>query len=139
MSDTTSVTTLTLDGARKVLDAALAHAVELQQRVCISVCDRAGHQIVFARMDGAPVLSMSIAADKAYTVTAFGPDTRDWYGLIKDEPALLAGLVKTDRLVIFGGGVAVSADGQTVGAIGVSGSTAEGDHQIAAAGAAALA
>ncbi|MFV0459975.1 MAG: GlcG/HbpS family heme-binding protein [Actinomycetales bacterium] len=135
---TETVANLTLAGARAALDAAIAHATGRGDAVDISVCDRAGHEIVFARMDGAPVLSMSIARDKAYTVAAFGPDTRDWWDMIKDEDALREGIVKTDRLQIFGGGVAIQVDGVTVGAVGVSGSTSEGDHEIAAAGAAAV-
>ena len=135
---TATTTTLTLAGARLAIDAAATRASERGEPVCISVCDIAGNQIAFVRMDGAPLLSASIAADKAYTVAAFGPDTRDWWNLIKDEPALLAGIVKTDRLVVFGGGVAVHVDGTKVGAIGVSGSTSEGDHEIASAGAAAV-
>lgn len=43
--------------------------------------------LAFARMDGAPLLSMSISQDKAYTVTAFGGiPTHDWFEFIKDEP-----------------------------------------------------
>lgn len=139
MTDNTiSLPTITLAGAQKAIAAAIAKAEELGDLVDISVCDRAGHEVAFARMDGAPIISMSIAKDKAYTVAAFGPDTKDWWPLIKDEDALREGIVKVDRLMIFGGGVAIKAGDATVGAVGVSGSTSEGDHQIASAGAAAV-
>ena len=133
-----SVQNLTLAGAQKALEAALQYCRENDEKVDIAVCDRAGHLITFARMDGAPLLSMSIAQDKAYTVAAFGPDTQEWWGMIKDEPPLLHGIVKTDRLQIFAGGVKITVNGETVGAIGVSGSTAEGDQRIAEAGAGAV-
>ena len=143
MSDTSRSTrsrrTLTLSGARAVLDAALAHAERIGVPVNVCVSDDAGHQILAARMDGAALLSATIAADKAYTVAAFlGIPTHQWFDLIKDEPSLREGIVHRNRLVIFGGGVAVIVDGELVGAIGVSGGSAEQDREIAEAGAAAL-
>ena len=130
---------LTLAGARRVLDAALAHAAELGVAVNVSVCDVAGHEIAFARMDGAALLSADVARDKAYTVAAFlGIPTERWFSMIEQEPAVREGIVHRDRLVIFAGGVPVLADGATVGAVGVSGGTAEQDQAVAAAGAAAI-
>ena len=58
--------------------------------------------------------------------------------LIRDEPALLHGMVKTARLTVFGGGVAITEGETMVGAVGVSGGSAEQDHEIAEAGAAAV-
>lgn len=70
--------------------------------VCVVVTDRAGYLLAFARMDGAPELFISIAQDNAYTVSAFGgPATHDWFDMIKDIPALLHGIVKTDRLIVL--------------------------------------
>ena len=130
---------LTLAGARRVLDAALAHAGELGVAVNVSVCDVAGHEIAFVRMDGAALLSADVARDKAYTVAAFlGIPTERWFSMIEQEPAVREGIVHRDRLVIFAGGVPVLADGATVGAVGVSGGTAEQDQSVAAAGAAAI-
>jgi uncharacterized protein GlcG (DUF336 family) len=80
-------------------------------------------------------MSAGIAQDKAYTVSAFnGLPTHEWYDLISDEPALREGIVHRDRLVIFGGGVPIVRNGETVGAVGVSGGTAEQDREIAEAG-----
>lgn len=133
-------TTLSLAGARAALDAALAKATEIDVPVNISVCDSGGHQVAFARMDGAALISGGIAQNKAYTVAAFlGVPTDQWFDLIKDEPALREGIVHTDRLVIFAGGVPLRVGEALVGAIGVSGGSAEQDKQIATAGAAALA
>lgn len=127
-------------GARAVVDAAVAKAGEIGIAVNIAVCDRSGNQVAFARMDGAALLSGSIAADKAYTVAAFlGIPTHRWFSMIEHEPALREGIVHRDRLVIFGGGVPVTVDGEVVGAVGVSGGSAEQDVEIATAGAAALA
>lgn len=139
MSDTRTTAELTLDGARKVLDGALAKATQMGKAFCIAIADTAGEPIVTARMDGAPRLSAGIAANKAYSVTGFGGmPTGQWWDVIKDQPALVHGLTHTPRLTIFGGGVGVFVDGVLVGAVGVSGGTADEDAEVAAAGAAAL-
>ena len=128
--------TLTYAGARVAVDAAAARAQALGVPVNIAVVDLAGGLLAFARLDGAPLLSGSIAQDKAYTVAAFnGVPTHAWFGLIEAEPALREGIVHRDRLVIFGGGVPVIVEGTLVGAVGVSGGTAEQDREIAEAGA----
>lgn len=131
--------TLTYAGAGAVVDAAAARSEALGVPTNIAVVDLAGALLAFARLDGAPLLSGAIAQDKAYTVAAFnGIPTHAWFGLIEAEPALREGIVHRDRLVIFAGGVPVTVDGVLVGAIGVSGGTAEQDRQIAEAGAGAV-
>lgn len=140
MADTTTRAVLTAEGAMKVLQAAWARSLHIGVPVNISVCDSATNEIAFLRPDGAALISMGIARDKAFTVTAFnGIPTHEWYGMIQDEPALLNGIVHRDRLVIFGGGVPITVDDELVGAIGCSGGSAEQDRDVAEAGAAALA
>jgi uncharacterized protein GlcG (DUF336 family) len=123
-----------------VLAAAERAAAGIDVPVCIAVGDPGGNLVAYARMDGAPLLSASIAQDKAYTVTAFnGMPTHQWYGVLENEPALLHGIVKTDRFVIFGGGIALrDLDGALIGAVGVSGGSAEQDQAIAEQAAASL-
>ncbi len=126
-------------GARRVIDAAVAHAELIGVSVCAAVTDRAGHLLVYLRMDGAPLLSEKLACDKAYTVAAFnGRPTHQWWDAIADDPPVRSGLVNVDRVVVFGGGVPITASGQLVGAIGVSGGSAEQDREIAEFGAAVL-
>lgn len=139
MADTNLIRTLTLDAAQRILAKALAAASELGVAVCICVSGRDGTQVLAARMDGAPLLSVRLAADKAWTVAAFnGVPTHDWWGLIQSEPALVHGITKVDRLIVFGGGVPVLQDGELVGAVGVSGGSAAEDRSIAEAGARAV-
>jgi len=131
--------TLTYAGARAVVAAAASQAEAMAVPTNIAVVDLAGGLLAFARLDGAPLLSGSIAQDKAYTVAAFnGVPTHAWFGLIEAEPALREGIVHRDRLVIYAGGVPVTVEGALVGAVGVSGGTAEQDRQIAEAGAGAV-
>ncbi|MDC5699026.1 heme-binding protein [Intrasporangium calvum] len=131
--------TMTYAAGRAAVDAALERAAELGVPVNVAVTDPSGALLAFARMDGAPLLSSGIAQDKAWTVSAFnGIATHEFFDLIKDEPALREGIVHRERLVVFGGGVPVRVDGVLVGAVGVSGGSAEQDREIAEAGAAAV-
>ncbi|MBK9971891.1 MAG: heme-binding protein [Acidimicrobiaceae bacterium] len=133
-------TDLSLAGARAVLDAAIAAATTAGLAVCVAVCDAGGNALATARMDGAPILSLQIATDKAWTVAVFnGLPTAGWWQLIEGEPALVHGITHTPRLVVFGGGEPVRSGGALAGAVGVSGGSAEQDAMIAATGAAALA
>ncbi len=119
-----------------IVAACLAEAGALGVAVCIAVTDNSGHLLHFVRMDGAPLLSASIAQDKAYSVAAFnGLPTDAWWGLIEKDDALVHGIVKTDRLIVFGGGRPCLVDGELVGAVGVSGGSADQDVAVATAGA----
>jgi len=131
--------TIRLAAAQRAVAAAVAEAERLSVDVCIAASDNAGHLLAFARMDRAPLLCVQLAQDKAYSVSSFGGlPTDEWWRLLESEPALLHGIVKTDRLVVFGGGVPLVSEGRTVGAIGVSGGSSEQDVRIAESGAAAV-
>jgi uncharacterized protein GlcG (DUF336 family) len=131
---------ISLAGAGVVLDAAIGAASAIGVPVCLVVCDAGGNVVASARMDGAPILSLQIATDKAWTVAVFnGVPTTAWWGMIEGEPALVHGITNTPRLVVFGGGEALRIGGALVGAIGISGGSSEQDAMLASAGAAALA
>lgn len=139
MTDIVASNTLTLGGARRVLEAALDKAEAMGHAFCIAVTDAGGEPIMTARMNGAPRLSAGIAANKAYTVAGFGGmPTAGWWDAIKDEPALVHGIPNTPRLIVFGGGLGVFVDKELVGAVGVSGGSVEQDTEVATAGAAAV-
>lgn len=138
MSEVRTQTVITLEGARRVLDAALAEARRLGVAVVVHVCDPAGELVISARMDGAPLLSVGVARDKAWTVAAFGQPTHWWAELIDDEPSLAA-LGNGRPLMPVPGGVPIMAAEELVGAVGVSGGTAEQDRRLAETGASALA
>ena len=131
---------LTYAGARVALDAALAQAAEIGGAFNIAVSDAAGGLLAFARMDGAFALSGGIAQDKAFTVAGFnGIPTDVFYDAIKDEDAVREGIGQRGRVAAFGGGVPIVVDGHLVGAVGVSGGSAEQDKSVAQAGADAVA
>jgi uncharacterized protein GlcG (DUF336 family) len=84
-------------------------------------------------MDGAPLLSVEIAQNKAYTAAAFGLATHAWFDFIKGDEPLRLGIVHTERLVTFGGGFPIVVDGEVIGAIGVSGGHYTDDMKVAQA------
>jgi uncharacterized protein GlcG (DUF336 family) len=93
----------------------------------------------FSRMDGAALLSVQVAQDKAYTAAGFGIPTDQWHEFIKNDPPLAAGATAgIDRLVVFGGGYPIKVADQVVGGIGVSGGHYSQDMEVAQAGLAAL-
>jgi uncharacterized protein GlcG (DUF336 family) len=124
--------------AHKLIAAAEQAAQELGKAMAISIVDESGVLKAFSRMDGAPLLAVDIAKDKAYTAVSFGLPTHAWYEFIKNDPPLLHGIVKTPRLVVFGGGYPIEIDGAVVGGIGVSGGHYEQDMKVAQAALAAL-
>jgi uncharacterized protein GlcG (DUF336 family) len=108
--DRPSVTTAL---ARAMIEAAERKAAEMGQPFVIAVVDDSGVLKAFSRMDGAPLLSVQVAQDKAYTAVGFGLATDGWHDFVKDDPPL-------------------------VGAIGVSGGHYSQDMEVAQAGLSAL-
>jgi uncharacterized protein GlcG (DUF336 family) len=130
---------ITSEAAAEVLRGAADKARAMGVPMVIAVVDESGVLKAFDRMDGAPLLSVEIAKDKAYTAAAFGMPTHAWFDFIKDDPPLLHGIVKTPRLIVFGGGYPIEIGGAVVGAVGVSGGHYTQDMEVAQAGLAALA
>ena len=118
----------------KILEAITNKAEELGIKINAAIVDEGANLKAFIRMDEAALLSSEIAQNKAYTAAAFGKPTHEWYPMIKDEPALLTGIVHTDKLVVFGGGIPLTVNGIIAGGIGVSGGTSEEDVLCAQAG-----
>jgi uncharacterized protein GlcG (DUF336 family) len=105
----------------------------------IAVVDAGGNLKAFVRMDGAWLGSIDIAQRKARTARWFDMDT-GVIGTLSQPGGPLYGIEHSNGgLITFPGGVPLkNAQGEVVGAIGVSGSTVQNDHTVAAAGAAAL-
>jgi uncharacterized protein GlcG (DUF336 family) len=128
-----------LDAANRVVAAGVAHAASKGHAMVVSVVDESGVLKAFARMDGAPLLSVELAQDKAWTAASFGMATHEWFDFVRDDPPLLHGIVKTRRLIVFGGGFPLRIDGAVVGGVGVSGGHYTQDMEVAQAALAALA
>jgi uncharacterized protein GlcG (DUF336 family) len=136
--NTFTKSSITIEAAQRMITAAEKKATEMGKPMCIAVCDADGTLKAFSRMDGAPLLAVQIAQDKAYTAISFSMASHEWYDFIKDDPPLLHGIVKTDRLIVFGGGYPITANGEIIGGIGVSGGHYSHDMEVAQAGLQAL-
>jgi uncharacterized protein GlcG (DUF336 family) len=139
VADTFHTPSVSADLAHRMIGGAEDKARDMGVVMSIAVVDEGGALKAFSRMDGAPLLSVQVAQDKAYTAVGFGMPTHGWFDFIKDDPPLAAGApAGIDRLVIFGGGYPITVDGALVGAIGVSGGHYSQDQAVAEAGLAVL-
>jgi uncharacterized protein GlcG (DUF336 family) len=124
--------------AQKMVDEAVAKAIELGVAENVAILDDGGNLKAFRRMDGAPILSIEIAQNKAYTAL-FGVPTQDFFDFIQGDPAMLAGIPTLARVAAYGGGFPIQVEGDIVGAIGLSGApTVQKDEDCARAALALL-
>jgi uncharacterized protein GlcG (DUF336 family) len=120
--------------AQQMIQAAERKAADMGHAFVTAIVDESGVLKAMSRMDGAPLLSVQIAQDKAYTAAGFGLSTDGWHDFIKGDPPLAAGAADgIDRLVIFGGGYPIKLDGQVIGGVGVSGGHYTQDMEVAQA------
>ena len=128
--------TLTLEAARLAMDACEAEAKRGGWRVVIAVVDDGGHPILVQRLDGAQISSIDTAVAKARAAVAWKRPTR----LLEESVnnGRFAFLSITQGMAALQGGVPVEAEGQVLGAIGVSGVKASDDEVVAQAGVDAL-
>ena len=125
--------------AKTMIEAAERKATQMGHPFVIAIVDDSGVLKAFSRMDGAPLLSVQVAQDKAYTAVGFGMATDAWHDFIKDDPPLAMGAATgIDRLIVFGGGYPIKLGGAVVGGIGVSGGHYSHDMEVAQAGLSAL-
>ena len=127
---------ITLDQAEKVVAAAKQKATELGTRMNICVVDAGSNLVAQVRMDGAWIGSVDIAQKKARTAAWFTMDTAALTPLVQPGASLYNIEHSNGGLITFPGGVVInSAQGEIIGAVGVSGSTVEDDHAVALHGA----
>ncbi|SCZ01390.1 ATP:cob(I)alamin adenosyltransferase [Microvirga guangxiensis] len=124
--------TLSYALAEKVIGWAVDKAEEMGVPQNIAVVDDAGHLVAFCRMDGAKFFSIEIAMTKAYAAAGLRASTHEVAP--KTQPGMPgygAQALNGGRFTTLGGGVPLSVDGRTVGAIGVSSGTVEQDTEVA--------
>ena len=128
---------LTLEIARKILDAALAKAIEKKLKpLVITVLDARGCVKISAAQDGTSLLRSEVAHGKAYGALAMGMGSRALFQRAQEQ-AYFVDAVNTlaqGRLVPVPGGVLIQSGGVLLGAVGVSGDTSDNDELCAIAG-----
>lgn len=129
-----STPTISAQNALRVVEAALAHADELNVNVSVAVVDAGGNLKALARADNATFLTSTLATNKAITAAGLGAPTQVLAEFVGGNPALLAGLSSQPNVALIPGGVPITDNGVLVGAIGVAGGTQGEDHPVAEAG-----
>ena len=123
---------ISLEEARRVLQAGEAKAREIGSPSNIAVVDAGGNLVAHIRMDGAWVGSIDISINKAFTARAFNISTKD---LAKNSQSggPFFGIHNTNggRVIIFAGGEPLRRGDEIVGAVGVSGGNGEQDQTVA--------
>ena len=130
--------TLTLDGAKKAADAAVAYAkANGAPGSAIAIVDDGGHLLYFGRLDGTFTASPNISIGKAKTAALFKKPTSDFENVINKGRFAMTAL--PPDFTPLQGGVPIKHGDHVIGAIGVSGAkSAQQDEEVAKAGAAAI-
>ena len=123
MADVIKKHSISSELAQKMVAEAIAKASALGVSENVAILDDGGNLKAFSRMDGAPILSIEMAQNKAYTAL-FGVSTQDFFNFIQGDPSLLAGIPTLARVAAWGGGFPIKINGEIVGAIGLSGAPA---------------
>jgi uncharacterized protein GlcG (DUF336 family) len=132
---------LTIEVARRILEASKQRALELRSPVSIAIVDAGGHLVLFERMM-APYgwATGSISLAKASTAVMFNQSTdavAQWGSGIPGFASSMASMTQ-GKFIMAAGGWPIRMGGATVGGIGVSGGNAPGrDDEIARSGLAA--
>jgi len=129
---------ITLAQAQAAVEAAYRKAQDLDLKMNIAVVDAGANLKAFVRMNDAWLGSIDIAIKKAKTARFFDMETGKLGKLSQPGESLYAIEHSNDGLITFPGGIPLkTGNGTVIGAIGVSGSTVDNDHEVAEAGASA--
>ena len=123
---------LSLEKARKIIRAGERKAKEMNIAAVFAIVNSEGNLIIEERMDNAILVSIDVAYKKAYTAAALKLNTEDLTALVQPG-AMFYGLQSDPKYIVFGGGMLLKVDGKIVGAVGVSGGSAQEDMEIAKA------
>jgi glc operon protein GlcG len=130
----TSMKSLTLDGAKTVIAAAVTEARKVNAPGgVIAVVDEGGNLMALERLDGTFAAGANISIGKARTAVMFKKPTKAFEEIIKNGRTPMVALTDFTPLQ---GGVPILVDGEVVGGVGVSGAaSAQQDEELAIAGA----
>ena len=128
---------MTLEIAKKAVDAAAAEAQKNGWKLAIAVTTNGGHLVHFSRMDGTQFGSIKIAQHKARASATFKRPTKAFADAIAANPANVA-LLSLDDIIASEGGIPLVVGGKMIGAIGCSGATGQQDGVACTAGANAV-
>ncbi|MBN8978241.1 MAG: heme-binding protein [Rhizobiales bacterium] len=132
------MTDLTLDAARKIVDAALAKGLEKKLNpLAVAVLDARGCMKAFATQDGTSLKRGEIAHSKAYGALSLGMGSRAIFKRAQEQAYFISAvntLVQGALVPVPGGVLVLDAGGSLLGAVGISGDTSDNDEACAIAG-----
>jgi len=124
-----------LEQAQKAIQASVKQAKKIDVKMNIAVVGAGANLVAFAKMDGAWLGSIDIAIKKAETARYFDMPTGEIGKLSQPGESLFNIEHSNGGLITFPGGIPIKNEkDEIIGAIGVSGSTVDNDHQVAEAG-----
>lgn len=117
--------------ANKIVNLIVEKALAIQKSVVVAVADPHGELIAFARMDGAPISSIRIAMNKAWTAARERKTTKEIGDKVRHpEKGHDIAYYGDERFVGWGGGIPIWKDGVVAGAVGVSGLSSSEDIEL---------
>jgi uncharacterized protein GlcG (DUF336 family) len=128
---------LSLEIARKILDAALAKGIEKKLKPLVAtILDARGCVKATAAQDGTSLMRGEIAHGKAYGALAMGMGSRALFQRAQEQAYFISAVntLAQGRMVPVPGGVLIQDGGVLLGAIGISGDTSDNDEACAIAG-----
>lgn len=135
MTPTVTRQDVSLELALTLLEGVRQEAARQGQALAVAVVDSSGLVVASVRMDGAQVVALPLAVDKAYTAVGCGMATDVWGERTQPGgPDWGFSTTLGGRIVVFAGGVPIRVEGALVGGLGVSGGPAAADKQCALAG-----
>ena len=126
---------LALDLAKKIAAAAEAEAKKNNWNAVIAIVDDGANLVFLERLDNTQLGSLEVAIQKAHTAISFKRPTKAYEDMVAGGRMAILGV---PGIVPIEGGLPLIVDGQFIGAIGVSGGTAQQDGQVAKAGVEAI-
>jgi glc operon protein GlcG len=118
--------------AKKIIDRIVGKAAQMEKSVVVAVADAHGELIAFARMDGAPVSSIRIAANKAWTAARDRKPTKEIGDKVRHpEKGHDIAYYGDPKFVGWGGGIPIWKNGAVAGAVAVSGLSSREDIELA--------
>jgi len=121
---------LTLAAARRMIAAVEAEARQMKVAMSVAVVDSGDQLVSFARMDGADLVGIRLAQDKAYTALVNRMPTGDLPPIVQPGTEFYGyDSVAGGRMIVFAGGMPLERNGVLVGAVGVSGGDSAQDQR----------
>lgn len=121
-----------------IAEAAIAECARTGAGISVAVVDRAGRVRVFIAADDPAPHNFELARRKAYTARTFRRPSLEWAQRTAEGSELAPQRALAD-VIALGGGVPITVGNETIGAVGVSGSSQTGDDACARAGVASVA